>query len=159
MNMPLAAAWLKKTSAAARPAGKNEPARDQRGFTLLELLIVVIILGLLAALVGPELFGTLEKAKSQVAKTQLEIFAGSLDRFRLDVGRYPSTEEGLQSLRDNVNNLPKWSGPYLKKDIPPDPWGNPYQYLCPGTKGEYDLYSFGADGKPGGEEEDADVWI
>lgn len=133
--------------------------RGQRGFTLLELLIVVIILGLLAALVGPELFGTLEKAKSQVAKTQMEIFAGALDRFRLDVGRYPTTAEGLKALRDNPGNLPNWSGPYLKKDIPPDPFGNPYVYQSPGTKGDYDLYSLGADGKPGGEDEDADVWI
>ncbi len=131
--------------------------RRQAGFTLLELLIVVIILGLLAALVGPRLFGTLGKAKRQVAKTQIELLAGALDQFRLDVGRYPTTDEGLEALVTPPEGLERWNGPYLEKGVPKDPWGHPYVYKSPGEHGEYEIISLGLDGQPGGSGEDADI--
>lgn len=126
------------------------------GFTLVELLIVMIILGLLAALVAPKLFQKVGSSKQKAAKAQIALIESALDAFRLDIGRYPTTEEGLQALRKNPG-LPKWEGPYLSKDIPKDPWGNDYVYKCPGEHGEYDLYSLGADGKEGGEGENADI--
>ncbi|HDD45332.1 MAG TPA: type II secretion system protein GspG [Candidatus Desulfofervidus auxilii] len=128
----------------------------KEGFTLIELLIVMIILGLLAALVGPTLFKKVEKSKQQAAKTQIELFGAALDAFRLDVGRYPTTEEGLEALVTNPG-IEKWDGPYLKKKIPLDPWGHPYVYKCPGEHGEYDLYSLGADGQIGGEGKNKDI--
>jgi general secretion pathway protein G len=131
--------------------------RRQAGFTLLELLIVVIILGLLAALVGPRLFGTLDKAKKQVAKTQIELLSGALDQFRLDVGRYPTTDEGLDALVNPPEGMERWNGPYLEKGVPKDPWGHAYVYTSPGEHGEYDMISLGLDGEPGGEGEDADI--
>lgn len=131
--------------------------RRQAGFTLLELLIVVIILGLLAALVGPRLFGTLDKAKRQVAKTQIELLSGALDQFRLDVGRYPNTDEGLEALVNPPEGLERWNGPYLEKGVPKDPWGHVYVYTSPGEHGEYDIISLGLDGQPGGEGENADI--
>lgn len=127
-----------------------------RGFTLVELLIVMIILGLLAALVAPKLFQKVGSSKQKAAKAQIALIESALDAFRLDIGRYPTTEEGLQALRKNPG-LPKWEGPYLSKDIPKDPWGNDYIYKYPGVHGEYDLYSLGADGKEGGEGENADI--
>jgi len=127
-----------------------------KGFTLIELLIVMVIIGLIAALVGPRLFPKLGKGKQSAAKAQIELLGQALDQYRLDVGRYPTTQEGLNSL--NVNpGVDRWQGPYLKKELPQDPWGRPYQYQCPGNNGEYDLFSYGADGVPGGEGEDADV--
>jgi general secretion pathway protein G len=131
--------------------------RRQAGFTLLELLIVVIILGLLAALVGPRLFGTLGKAKRQIAKTQIELLSGALDQFRLDVGRYPTTDEGLEALLAPPEGMERWNGPYLEKGVPKDPWGRPYVYKSPGEHGEYDIISLGLDGEPGGSGEDADI--
>jgi len=131
--------------------------RRQAGFTLLELLIVVIILGLLAALVGPRLFGTLDKAKRQVTKTQIELLAGALDQFRLDVGRYPTTDEGLEALVNPPEGMERWNGPYLEKGVPKDPWGRPYVYTSPGEHGEYEIVSLGLDGEPGGSGEDADI--
>lgn len=131
--------------------------RRQAGFTLLELLIVVIILGLLAALVGPRLFGTLDKAKKQVAKTQIELLSGALDQFRLDVGRYPTTDEGLEALVKPPEGMERWNGPYLEKGVPKDPWGHAYVYTSPGEHGKYDLISMGLDGEPGGEGENADI--
>lgn len=131
--------------------------RRQAGFTLLELLIVVIILGLLAALVGPRLFGTLDKAKKQVAKTQIELLSGALDQFRLDVGRYPTTDEGLDALVNPPEGMERWNGPYLEKGVPKDPWGHAYVYTSPGEHGEYDMISLGLDGEPGGEGENADI--
>ena len=131
-------------------------AKDQRGFTLVELLVVMAIIALLAALVGPKLFPKLGKGKQSAAKAQIELIGQALDQFRLDVGRYPTTQEGLNALMVNPG-VDNWEGPYLKKALPPDPWGKPYQYLCPGTHGEYDLCSYGRDGNPGGEGEDKDV--
>jgi general secretion pathway protein G len=129
---------------------------NKKGFTLVELLVVMVIIGLIAALVGPRLFPKLGKGKQSAAKAQIELLGQALDQFRLDTGRYPTTQEGLIALMVNPN-IDRWEGPYLKKDLPNDPWGKPYIYQCPGTHGEYDLFSYGRDGSPGGEGEDADV--
>ena len=127
------------------------------GFTLIELLVVMIILGLLAALVAPKFFSHVGKSKTKAGKTQIELLGTALDTMRLDIGRYPTTEEGLNALQKNpgINN---WDGPYLPKNVPLDPWRRPYIYGYPGENGtEYDLMSFGADGVSGGEGEDQDV--
>jgi general secretion pathway protein G len=127
------------------------------GFTLVELLIVMIILGLLAALVGPRMFGKVGKSKQKAAKAQISLFETALDTYRLDVGKYPTTDQGLKALRVKPEGLNNWDGPYLPKDVPLDPWGHPYDYRCPGEHGDYDIISYGADWKPGGEGEDADI--
>lgn len=127
------------------------------GFTLIEILIVIAIIALLASLVTPRLFGKLESSKQKIAKTQIELIETALDMFRLDVGRYPTSQEGLKVLWQNPGNIPNWNGPYLKKPILKDPWGNPYIYISPGKHGPYDLYSLGADGKPGGSGENKDI--
>jgi general secretion pathway protein G len=128
------------------------------GFTLLELLVVVVIIGLLAAYVGPKYFAQLGKSEVTVARVQIEAFEKSLDTFRLDVGRYPSTEEGLLALMSApAAAAAKWNGPYLKKGVPPDPWGHPYLYRAPGSTAEYEITSLGRDGQPGGSAEDADL--
>ncbi len=129
---------------------------DHRGFTLIELMVVMVIIGLLAALVAPRLFPKLGKGKQAAAKAQIELLGQALDQYRLDTGSYPSTQEGLNALMTNPGQE-NWDGPYLKKNLPLDPWGRPYNYQCPGTHGEYDLYSLGRDNKPGGEGEDQDV--
>jgi general secretion pathway protein G len=132
--------------------------RDQRGFTLIELLVVIIIIGLLAALVGPKLFGKVGGAKLKTAKAQIEMFGTALDTFRLDIGRYPTTEEGLKALREKPAGVEgAWEGPYLPKEIPNDPWGTPYIYKSPGEHGDYDLISYGLDKAEGGEGENQDV--
>ena len=131
--------------------------KRRAGFTLIELLVVMLILGLLAALVGPKLFGKVGKAKIRAAKAQISLIEDALDAFRLDVGRYPTTEEGLQALVEQPSGVTKWDGPYLKKKVPKDPWGHDYVYKCPGEHGDYDLYSLGADGEEGGEGENADI--
>jgi general secretion pathway protein G len=135
---------------------ENKRVRNHMGFTLIELLVVMVILGLLAALVGPRLFGHVGAANQKAAKTQIEMLGSALDAFRLDVGRYPSTAEGLSALVTNPG-VEGWNGPYLKKALPNDPWKRPYQYQCPGTHGEYDILSYGADGAPGGDGENKDV--
>ncbi len=131
--------------------------RRQAGFTLIELLVVMVILGLLAALVGPRLFGKVGQSKLGAAQAQIELFGAALDSLRLDVGRYPTTAEGLLALREKPSGMDNWSGPYLRKEVPLDPWGRPYVYKSPGDNGEYDLISYGADGQPGGEGENQDV--
>ncbi len=129
---------------------------NKKGFTLVELLVVMVIIGLLAALVGPRLFPKLGKGKQAAAKAQIELLGQALDQYRLDVGTYPTTEQGLNALITNPS-VDKWDGSYLKKGLPVDPWGKPYVYQQPGSHGEYDLFSYGGDGKPGGEGEDKDV--
>ena len=130
----------------------------QSGFTLLELLVVIVIIGLLAAYVGPKYFAQLGKSEVTVAKAQIEAFEKSLDTYRLDVGRYPTTEEGMAALLTAPATAgAKWNGPYLKKAVPQDPWGRPYQYRAPGSKGEYEIMSTGKDGQPGGTGENADI--
>ncbi len=135
---------------------KIREIKDKKGFTLVELLVVMVIIGLLAALVAPRLFPKLGKGKTAAAKAQIELLGQALDQYRLDTGYYPSTEQGLNALLSNPG-VEKWEGPYLKKGVPLDPWGKPYMYQQPGTHGEYDLFSYGRDGKPGGEGEDQDA--
>jgi general secretion pathway protein G len=127
------------------------------GFTLLELLVVVAILGLLVGYVAPRYFGQLGKSEVTTARAQIEALGSALDQYRLDTGRYPTTELGLNALIQRPQNEPKWNGPYLKKDVPLDPWGKPYLYTAPGERGEYDLVSLGKDGQPGGTAENADI--
>ena len=129
----------------------------QAGFTLLELLVVVVIIGLLASYVGPKYFSQIGKSEIKTAQAQIDSLEKALDQYRLDVGRYPTTEEGLAALMKAPAANAKWLGPYLKKNVPLDPWGNPYQYKIPGQHGEFDLFSFGKDGQPGGEGENADI--
>jgi general secretion pathway protein G len=130
---------------------------DQRGFTLIELLVVLIILGMLSALVAPKFFGKVDKAKIKTTKSQIELIGAALDDFRLDNGRYPTTDEGLKALREKPEGLDNWDGPYLPKPVPNDAWGHPYQYKSPGDHGPYDLFSFGADGVEGGEGDNQDI--
>ena len=130
---------------------------DRKGFTLIELLVVMVILAMLAAIVGPRLFKNVGKGKQSTAKTQIEMLGQALDSYRLDTGHYPTTSEGLTALMTN-SGATGWDGPYLKKEtVPNDPWLKPYQYQSPGTHGDYDLFSYGADGAPGGEGENKDV--
>lgn len=132
--------------------------RTGAGFTLLELLVVIVIIGLLAAYVGPKYFSQLGKSEVTVARAQIEAFEKSLDTFRLDVGRYPTTEEGMNALMAAPPALAaKWNGPYLKKGVPADPWGNAYLYRAPGAKSEYEIVSNGKDGQPGGSGDNADI--
>ena len=138
-------------------AERHAGASCARGFTLLELLVVIAIIGLLAAYVGPKYFSQIGKSEQGVARAQVEAFSKALDAFRLDMGRYPSTEEGLRALVERPGAAVKWNGPYLQKAVPADPWGRPYQYRAPGTKGEFDLMSFGRDGQAGGAGDAADV--
>jgi general secretion pathway protein G len=143
--------------ATKRCAGRNLQGRGA-GFTLLELLVVIVIIGLLAAYVGPKYFSQLGKSEVTVAKAQIEAFDKSLDTYRLDVGRYPNAEEGMAALMTAPPSAgAKWNGPYLKKGVPLDPWGNAYQYRSPGSRAEYEIVSLGKDGQPGGTGENADI--
>ena len=145
-----------RTENERKNTSRRKSIGNERGFSLIELLIVMVILGLLASLVGPKMFGKLGMAKQKTAKTQIEMLLTALDGYRLDVGSYPSGSDGLDALmRDPGND--KWNGPYLQKAVPEDPWGNAYHYENPGQHGEVDVFSYGADGQPGGDGENADV--
>lgn len=135
------------------------PSRSLRqfGFTLLELLVVLVVLGLLAGIVAPKYFTQLGKSEVKVARAQIEGLAKALDLYRLDTGHYPSTEQGLNALVVRPNNEPRWGGPYLQKGVPQDPWGRDYVFTSPGENGEYDLISLGKDGQPGGDGDNTDI--
>lgn len=136
----------------------DKPIKNrQQGFTLLELLVVVVIIGLLAAYVGPRYFSQLGKSETTVALAQMDALEKALDTFRLDVGRYPTTDEGLGALMQSPASLVRWNGPYLKKAVPADPWGHPFSYRSPGTNREFEILSYGRDGQPGGSGDDADL--
>jgi len=140
------------------PSGAGKVSRSvARGFTLLELLVVVVIIGMLAGLVAPRYFDQVGKSNTKIAKAQIDSLEKALDQYRLDVGGYPTTEQSLASLFSKPNNVEKWQGPYLKKPVPPDPWGRPYHYKAPGDHSDYDIYSYGADNQPGGTGENSDV--
>ena len=131
--------------------------KKQHGFSLMELLVVLVIVGLLASLVGPTLYKRIKPAKQSVARAQIENFSNALDQFFIDVGRYPSSSETLAVLRKNTNSIKKWNGPYLKKDLPKDPWGSKFIYRSPGKNGPFDIISYGADAKEGGDGENKDI--
>lgn len=142
-------------SSALRP--RHSPL-SSRGFTLIELLVVLTILGLLVGLVGPRVMKTLSGSKTKATVIQVEQLAGTLDIYRLEVGRYPTTTAGLQALVEDPGDAPGWNGPYLKKSqVPKDPWGFEYQYRAPGEHGAFDIWSLGADNREGGDGEDQDV--
>lgn len=138
------------------PSGRK---RRQRGFSLIELMVVIVILAAIASIVGPRLFKNVGKAKRGTARTQMAQIEAALDGFRLDVGRYPSSSEGLAALERDPG-VKGWDGPYLKKSVPADPWQNPYVYVAPGSRAEFELSSYGLDGQPGGtgEAEDINSW-
>ena len=136
--------------------GRQSQIRNS-GFTLVELLVVMVIIGLLAALVAPRFVRQEEKAKLKAARAQIELLGTALDTLRLDVGRYPTTQEGLQALRAQPSGTDRWDGPYLKKEVPLDPWGKPYVYSSPGQHGPYDLLSYGADGTLVGDGDNRDI--
>jgi general secretion pathway protein G len=136
----------------------NERRRGQAGVTLIEMLVVVTIIGLFVALVGPKLWSNVDKAKITQAKAQIENFMGALGTYKLDNGNFPTTEQGLQALRVKPADADNWNGPYMPKDVPKDPWGHDYVYKFPGDHGdEPDIISYGADGQPGGDGINADI--
>ena len=128
-----------------------------RGFTLLEVLVVLVILGLLTAYVAPKYFAQVGKSEVKAARAQIDSLEKALDQYRIDIGHYPSNEQGLAALVTKPGDEPRWDGPYLRKALPNDPWGKPYQYRFPGEKSEIDLFSFGRDGQPGGTDQSADI--
>ncbi len=130
--------------------------KSEKGFSLIELIVVLVILGLLAAIVGPNVYNKLAKGKDQIAKIQIKELEGALQLYSFDMGRYPETGEGLEALIRNPGNSDSWRGPYLAKALPKDPWGRPYMYRSPGQHGDFDLFSYGADGVEG--EDDICSW-
>jgi general secretion pathway protein G len=161
VNTALEKSRSAQSTTGAKAFQKLMPARrydaTMAGFTLLDVLMVIVIIGLLAAYVGPKYFAQLGKSEITVAKAQIESFEKALDTYRLDVSRYPTTEEGLKALLTKPPTALKWNGPYLKKEVPQDPWGHPYVYRAPGSKGEFEILSYGKDGQPGGSDGDADI--
>jgi len=135
----------------------RQPPRRSAGFTLFELLVVMLIIGLLASYVGPRYFSQVGKSEVKATRAQMDAFEKALEQYRLDTGHFPTTEQGLGALFARPNNEPKWQGPYLKKAPPTDPWGTAYLYKAPGDHGEFDLQSLGKDRRPGGNGEDADI--
>lgn len=132
--------------------------RKALGFTLLELLVVMVIIGLLAGVVAPSLFKNVSKSEITTARAQIDALGKALDQYRLDTGRYPAAQDGLATLVNRPASEPNWNGPYLKKSLPTDPWGQPYQYRSPGEhNADFDLWSFGPDRVPGGDKENADI--
>ena len=135
----------------------NSERKRERGFSLIELIVVLVILGLLATIVGPSVMNRLGKGKADIARVQIDNLEGALSLFRFDIGRYPNTSEGLLALVEDPG-MQNWGGPYLeKKRVPVDPWGREYEYRCPGQNGDYDIVCFGADGIEGGEGDNADI--
>ena len=128
-----------------------------RGFTVLELLVVMVIIGLLASYVGPRYFAQVGKSQVKTTRAQIDALEKALDAYRIDTGHYPTTEQGLAALVTQPNNETQWLGPYLLKNVPPDPWGHQYAYKQPGDHREFDLFSYGSDGRPGGEGEASDI--
>lgn len=131
--------------------------KHHQGFTLLELLVVMVIIGLLASYVGPRYFSQIGRSEIKAARAQIDAIQKALEQYRIDTGRYPSNEQGLAALNSAPPNEPRWNGPYLAKKLPADPWDKPYQYRIPGRNGDFDLYSFGKDGREGGDGEAADI--
>lgn len=136
--------------------------RPRRGLTLIELIVVLIVIGLLAGLVAPQILGRVSDARITTAKTQIELLGVALENYHLDNGVYPSSQQGLEALRTKPSGMPdarNWRGPYLKKAVPADPWGRQYLYKSPGERDRsgFDLMTLGRDGKPGGSDEDADL--
>lgn len=139
------------------PAKQPCLRRRHRGFTLLELLVVMVIIGLLAGYVAPRYFSQIGKAEVKVARAQIDSLEKALEQYRLDTGHFPTQEQGLNAIFKKPANEPRWDGPYLKKELPLDPWGKPFIYKIPGDKGDFDLMSLGKDGAPGGTGEAADL--
>jgi general secretion pathway protein G len=139
-----------------KPIPPMLPKRSS-GFTLLELLVVMVIIGMLVGYVAPKFFSQIGKSEIKTARAQIDGFEKGLDQYRLDVGRYPATEQGLAALNERPSGEAKWAGPYLKKKLPKDPWGHDYLYKFPGDHGDYDLFSYGKDGQLGGAGEDEDI--
>ena len=135
----------------------NRATTKYQGFTLLELLVVMVIIGLLAGYVGPKYFEQIGKSETKTARAQIDSLGKALDQYRIDVGQYPTTEQGLAALNKNSSKDPKWSGPYLKKNVPNDPWNKAYLYKSPGEHSDFDLYTLGKDGQIGGVKESEDV--
>lgn len=139
-----------------RPGGAKR-GRRHAGFTLMELLVVLAILGLLMSLVGPQVLNQLGGAKTKTAGIQIRDLEQALEMYKLDVGRYPNTTQGLEALVNKPSGVSGWNGPYLKGDVPQDPWGRDYNYKYPGDRGEIDIFTLGQNGTPGGDGEDSDV--
>lgn len=142
------------------PAGFSNSFPRRQGFTLLELLVVMVIIGLLASYVAPRFFDQVGKSETKAARAQLDSFSKALGAYRLDTGHFPTTQQGLRALVERPADEPRWSKPYLSKNVPPDPWGRAYIYRSPGEQGrDYDLLSLGKDGQTGGVDENADISI